>query len=85
MWENDAGRHRALEEGGKNMDGNAINRRQVLKGAGLFTGGALLGSGLTLASTQRALGDKILTSGRFERPWYDLGIIGEPIMDNQLL
>ena len=68
------------------MEGNAITRRQVLKGAGLFAGGALLGSGLTLASTQPALGDKILnSSGRSERPWYDLGIIGEPIMDNQLL
>ena len=85
MWENDASCHRVFEEGGKNMEGNAITRRQVLKGAGLFAGGALLGSGLTLASTPRAFGNEILPGGRSERPWYELGVIREPIMDNQLL
>jgi hypothetical protein len=67
------------------MEGNAITRRQMLKGAGLFAGGALFGSGLTLAVTQCPPGYEILPSGYSERPWYELGIIGEPIMDNQLL
>jgi pimeloyl-ACP methyl ester carboxylesterase len=68
------------------MEANAITRRQMLKGVGLVSGGALLGSGLTLASTQRQSGSGILQGGRrSEQPWYELGIIGEPIMDNQLL
>jgi esterase/lipase len=70
---------------GKNMEGNTITRRQMLKGAGLFAGGALFGSGFTLAITQRSFGHEFLPGRRLERPWYELGIIGEPIMGNQLL
>jgi len=63
------------------MTGEVMSRRQLLKGLGLVAGGAALGSGLTLAGTRRGEGD---VQGA-ERPWYELGIIGEPIMDNQLL
>jgi len=63
------------------VEGGAISRRQMLKGAGLLAGGALLGLGLTLAGAR--LKDDRGEMG--ERPWYELGIIGEPVMDNQLL
>src|SRR5918998_287574 len=83
---NEAGRHQTIKEGNNDMEANAITRRQMLKGVGLVAGGALLGSGLTLASTQCQSGSGILQGGRrSEQPWYELGIIGEPIMDNQLL
>jgi hypothetical protein len=71
----------ATSQGSNGMEGNTITRRQILKGVGLFAGGALLGSGLTPAGTQRESG----TARGAERPWHELGIIGEPIMDNQLL
>src|SRR5918997_6204039 len=82
---NEAGRHQTIKEGNNDMEANAITRRQMLKGVGLFAGGALLGSGLTLASTRPQVGGEILQGGFSEQPWYELGIIGEPIMDNQLL
>ena len=44
-------------------------RREMPKSIGLVGIGALLRSGLTGP----------------ERPWYEMDIIGEPIMDNQLL
>src|SRR3712207_5938229 len=56
----------------------------MLKGVGLVGAGALLGSGLTtLAGAPRENG--IAQGAGSERPWYELGIIGESIMDNQLL
>jgi hypothetical protein len=61
------------------MEGNTITRRQMLKGVGLFAGGTLLGSGLTLAGMQWESGTA--QGAGSERPWYGLGIIGEPIMD----
>ena len=67
------------------MKSNAITRCQMLKGVGLCAGGALLGSGLTLASTRPQVGGELLQGALSERPWYELAIIGEPIMDNQLL
>jgi esterase/lipase len=65
------------------MESSAITRRQMLKGVSLFAGGTLLGSGLTLAGLQRESG--VARGAGSERPWHELGIIGEPIMDNQLL
>src|SRR3712207_910443 len=55
----------------------------MLKSVGLVGSGALLGSGITLAGARRESG--ITRGAGSERPWYELGIIGEPIMDNQLL
>jgi pimeloyl-ACP methyl ester carboxylesterase len=55
----------------------------MLKSVGLVGSGALLGSGITLAGARRESG--ITHGAGSERPWYELGIIGEPIMDNQLL
>ncbi len=66
------------------MKGNGITRREMLKGVGLVGAGALLGSGLTTLAGERQEGDIAQGAGS-ERPWYELGIIGEPIMDNQLL
>src|SRR3712207_1252362 len=66
------------------MVSNGITRREMLKGVGLVGGGTLLGSGLTtLAEARRESG--IAQGAGSERPWYELDIIGEPIMDNQLL
>jgi len=66
------------------MEGNGISRREMLKGVGLVGAGALLGSGLTTLAGARQEGGIAQGAGS-ERPWYELGIIGEPIMDNQLL
>jgi hypothetical protein len=65
------------------MEGDVISRGQMLKGVGLVAGGAVLGSGLSLAGTRRESG--LAPGAGSERPWYELGVIGEPIMDNQLL
>jgi hypothetical protein len=53
----------------------------MLKHAGLLGAGVLLGSGFTLA----AAGPESGSTRGSARPWYELSIIGEPIMDNQLL
>src|SRR5215212_10899052 len=63
------------------MESNGITRREMLKHVGLIGTGALLGSGLTLAAARPESG----SAQGSERPWYELGIIGEPVMDNQLL
>ncbi len=65
------------------MGGNGITRREVLKHVGLVGAGALLKSGLTLAGP-RWEGGNVQGTGS-KRPWYELGIIGEPIINNQLL
>jgi hypothetical protein len=70
-------------KGSDDMESNGITRREMLKGVGLVGAGALLGSGLTLAGTRWERG--ISRGAGSERPWYELGIIGEPVMDNQLL
>ncbi len=66
------------------MESNGITRCEMLKDVGLVGIGALLGSGLTtLAGARRESG--IAQGAGSERLWYELAIIGEPIMDNQLL
>ena len=70
-------------KGSDDMESNGITRREVLKDVGLVGAGALLGSGLTLADTRREGGNA--QGAGSKRPWYELGIIGEPIIDNQLL
>ena len=75
---------RSSREGSDDMEGNGISRREMLKGVGLVGAGALLGSGLTTLAGARQEGGIAQGAGS-ERPWYELGIIGEPIMDNQLL
>jgi hypothetical protein len=67
------------------MESNGTTRREMLKGVGLVGAEALLGSGLTTpVGARRESG--IAQGAGSERPWYELGIIGEePIMDNQLL
>src|SRR3712207_4998879 len=72
-----------VRKGSDGMEGNGITRREMLKGVGLVGTGALLGSGLTLAGARQESGSSRGTGS--ERPWYELDIIGEPIMDNQLL
>jgi pimeloyl-ACP methyl ester carboxylesterase len=67
------------------MERNTITRRQILKGAGLVGIGSVLGSGLALAGTRRKSEGGTAQSVASKRPWYELDIIGEPIMDNQLL
>jgi pimeloyl-ACP methyl ester carboxylesterase len=67
------------------MERNTITRRQILKGAGLAGIGSVLGSGLALAGTRRKSAGGTAQGVASKRPWYELDIIGEPIMDNQLL
>jgi pimeloyl-ACP methyl ester carboxylesterase len=67
------------------MADDLISRRRMLANVGLVAGGALLGSGFTLAGTRRESGGGIARGVGSERAWYELGIIGEWIMDNQLL
>jgi pimeloyl-ACP methyl ester carboxylesterase len=69
--------------GSDDMESNGITRREMLKHVGLVGTGALLGTGLTLAAARPESG--IAQGAGSERPWYELSIIGEPIMDNQLL
>jgi hypothetical protein len=64
------------------LERNTITRRQILRGAGLVGVGTVLGSSLALAGARRGSEGGGAGSGR---PWYELGIIGEPIMDDQLL
>ena len=64
------------------MERNTITRRQILRGAGLVGVGTVLGSSLGFAGARR--GSEGGGAGS-ERSWYELGIIGEPVMDNQLL
>ena len=64
------------------MERNTITRRQILRGAGLVGVGTVLGASLGFAGARR--GSEGGGAGS-ERPWYELGIIGEPVMDNQLL
>ncbi|MFL6057991.1 MAG: hypothetical protein ACJ732_03670, partial [Rubrobacteraceae bacterium] len=64
------------------MERNTITRSQILRGAGLVGVGTVLGSSLALAGARRGSEGGGAGSGR---PWHELGIIGEPIMDNQLL
>ncbi len=49
----------------------------MLKDVGLVAGGALLGSGFTLAGARRGGGGGIARGVGSERPWYELDIIGE--------
>jgi hypothetical protein len=63
------------------VESKCIARRKTLKHTGLLGAGALLGAGLTLAAT----GSESVSTGGSARPWYELNIIGEPIMDNQLM
>ena len=67
------------------MAGEITSRRMMLEDAGLVAGGALLGSGFTLAGTRGQGRGGIARGARSQRPWYELGIIGEWIMDNQSL
>jgi len=67
------------------MQRKTITRSQVLKGAGLIGMGGVLGSGLALTAVGRESGGGTVRGPDSARPWYELGIIGEPIMDNQLL
>jgi alpha-beta hydrolase superfamily lysophospholipase len=68
------------DQGGYDVQTSAITRRQMLRGAGVLGAGALLGSGLALVGPRSESG-----ASASDRPWYELGIIGEPVMDNQLL
>ena|SRR5215204_2571714 len=70
-------------KGSDEMESNAITRREVLEDVGLVGAGALLGSGLTLADTRQEGGNA--QGAGSKRPWCELGIIDEPIIDNQLL
>jgi hypothetical protein len=70
-------------KGSDDMEGNGITRRERLKDVGLVGAEALLGSALTLADTRQEGGNAQGTESK--RPWYELGIIGEQIIDNQLL
>ena len=67
------------------MESNGITRCEMLKDVGLVGIGALLESRLsTLAGARRESG--IAQGVGSERLWYELAIIGEPmIMDYQLL
>jgi hypothetical protein len=70
-------------KGSDDMESNGITRRERLKDVGLVGAEALLGSALTLADTRQEGGNAQGTGSK--RPWYELGIIGEQIIDNQLL
>jgi hypothetical protein len=64
---------------------NTITRRRILDGVGLVGVASVLGSSLALAGTRwEGEGGPARGAGS-ERPWHELGIIGEPISDNLLL
>ena len=70
------------------MTDNTITRRRLLQAMGFGIGAAALGipSLGGLASAQRAA--KVAgspTRAEASHPWYELGIIGDPVMDEQLL
>ena len=64
---------------------NTISRRRILHGVGLVGVGTVLSSSLALVGTRwEGEGGPARGAGS-ERHWQELGIIGEPISDNQLL
>ena len=69
------------------MNQKQVSRRELLKGMGLFAGAAAFGFGLPLPMRAQEAGgtDTPQAAGGTRRPWYDLGIIGDPVMDEQLL
>ena len=67
------------------MQRNTITRRRILDGVGLVGVGTVLDSSLALAGTRWEDEGGPARGAGSERPWYGLGIIGEPIMDTQLL
>ena len=71
------------------MEKNQISRRDMLKNMGMAAGVFLLGSELPRAfMAAQAKASPVAKKARAEeakRPWYELGIIGDPVMDEQLL
>ncbi len=71
---------------------SAINRREALMGLVSFIGGAVVAPGISRATTTESnvQAHDLSHAGRsldskFENPWWQLGITGDAIMDNQLL
>lgn len=66
-----------------------MSRRGMLKGMGIVAAGAAFGVGLPRFAQAGAVrpGYTPRVSRRADenRPWYELGIIGDPVMDEQLL
>ncbi|NQZ95802.1 MAG: alpha/beta hydrolase [Myxococcales bacterium] len=57
-------------------------RREMLQGLGVAMGGVLAGPGVaTAVASEPAAAQAAAT----KRPWWDLGVIGDPIKENQLL
>lgn len=54
---------------------NKISRRSLFKGAGLMVGAATVGAGLAWTATKPTT----------PKHWYELGVSGDPIMDDQSL
>lgn len=59
-------------------------RRGYVKGSLALGAAAAVGGGLVAAFGMASAG-RASTGATGKRPWYDLGIIGDPIMDNQVL
>lgn len=59
---------------------SSVNRRSFLRALGATSGMALLGSRVQVAAQTQAA-----PPNPERKPWYELGLMDDPIMDNQLL
>ena len=69
------------------MSHKQVSRRDFLKRIGLFACAAALGLGLLQPLRAQVSSDEGTPQAAetAQRPWYDLGLIGDPVMDEQLL
>ncbi len=71
------------------MKENRITRRRILKGIGMAAGAAALGIGLPRAAKAENVAEQVTRNApspeEAERPWYELGMMADPILDNVLL
>lgn len=72
------------------MEHRLLSRREMLRGLGLAAGASFLGGDLLRAIAASENGPDLPKSGgssdkEAKRAWYELGIIGDAVMDEQLL
>lgn len=67
---------------------NKVTRRRMLQGLGMATGALMLDMGLPRplkAGNMAGQATGMAQAEEVKLPWYDLGIIGDPLMDQRLL
>ncbi|MGQ9625878.1 MAG: alpha/beta hydrolase family protein [Anaerolineae bacterium] len=67
---------------------NKVTRRRMLQGLGMATGALMLDMGLPRplkAGNTAGQATSMAQAEEVKRPWYDLGIIGDSLMDQRLL